>query len=93
MDVRYQLPARLPPHHLLIGDIHCHGDVGAYASATDQVDELHRDRVVLEVELGELRAADAFEVDPLPLLADPLRGVVENVLGPLHHVLAAGDRL
>lgn len=42
LDVRYQAPA-LPPRHLLIGDIHCHGDIGAYASLTDRLDEKHRD--------------------------------------------------
>jgi PRTRC genetic system protein A len=44
-DVRYQLPGQLPPHHLLVGDIHSHGDISAYASATDQADERHRDGV------------------------------------------------
>jgi len=45
LDVKYTLPKTLPPRHLLVGDIHCHGDIGAYASWTDKEDELHRDGV------------------------------------------------
>jgi hypothetical protein len=44
LDVTYQVPA-LPAHQLLVGDIHCHGDLGAYSSYTDQKDEIYRDGV------------------------------------------------
>ncbi len=43
LDVRYKVPAPLPARHLLVGDIHCHGDIGAYASMTDRLDERYRD--------------------------------------------------
>ena len=43
MNVRYQTPLDVPPHELLVGDIHSHGDLSAYASHMDQHDELHRD--------------------------------------------------
>ena len=45
LDVRYTVPVAPPPRHLLVGDIHCHGDLSAYASSTDQDDEEHRDGV------------------------------------------------
>ncbi len=45
MDVRYLVPQVLPPRHLLVADIHCHGDFGAYASHTDKDDEQYRDGV------------------------------------------------
>jgi hypothetical protein len=41
MDVKYTIPL-LQPHQLLIGDIHCHVDGGAYASGMDTDDETHR---------------------------------------------------
>jgi PRTRC genetic system protein A len=41
MDVKYTIPL-LQPHQLLIGDIHCHVDGGAYASGMDNDDEIHR---------------------------------------------------
>lgn len=43
MNVRYQTPVDVPPHELLVGDIHSHGDLSAYASHMDQSDEIHRD--------------------------------------------------
>ena len=42
MDVRYKVPP-LPPRHLLVGDLHCHGNMAAFASATDRDDERYRD--------------------------------------------------
>lgn len=45
LDVGYEIPLGVPVHQLLVGDIHCHGDIGAYASYTDKQDELHRDGV------------------------------------------------
>src|SRR5262249_34017864 len=42
-DVRYMVPMPLPARHLLVGDIHCHGNLAAYSSYTDQADELYRD--------------------------------------------------
>jgi hypothetical protein len=45
LDVKYTLPKSLSPQHLLVGDIHSHGDVGPYASWTDKEDELYRDGV------------------------------------------------
>lgn len=44
LDVRYQVPI-LPRRHLLVGDIHCHGNLAAFASATDRDDERYRDGV------------------------------------------------
>jgi PRTRC genetic system protein A len=41
IELEYEVPA-LPPHLLLIGDIHSHVDYAAYASGTDQLDEKHR---------------------------------------------------
>lgn len=43
-DVRYTVPL-LPPRHLLVGDIHCHGNMAAFASSTDRADERYRDGV------------------------------------------------
>jgi hypothetical protein len=45
LDVKYTLPKSMPARHLLVGDIHCHGDVGAYASWTDKEDEQYRDGI------------------------------------------------
>jgi hypothetical protein len=45
LDVRYALPVPPPAGHLLVGDIHCHGNLGAFASATDRQDERYRDGV------------------------------------------------
>jgi hypothetical protein len=44
LDVRYTVPP-LPARHLLVGDVHCHGNSAAYASATDRDDERYRDGV------------------------------------------------
>jgi hypothetical protein len=41
MDLRYEVPP-LPPHLLVIGDIHSHVDGAAYASWTDKADEAYR---------------------------------------------------
>ena len=41
MDLYYEVPP-LPPHVLLIGDIHSHVDGPAYASWTDRADEAYR---------------------------------------------------
>ncbi len=41
VEVRYEIP-HLPPDLMLIGDIHSHVDMSAYASAMDKDDELHR---------------------------------------------------
>src|SRR5262245_26966640 len=43
-DVRYTVPL-LAARHLLVGDVHCHGNMAAYASATDRDDERYRDGV------------------------------------------------
>ena len=40
LEVEYELP-QLPPHLVLIGDIHSHVDGSAYASCTDRSDEIH----------------------------------------------------
>jgi hypothetical protein len=45
IDVAYKVPAVLPPRHLLVGDVHCHGNMAAYASGTDREDERYRDGV------------------------------------------------
>jgi hypothetical protein len=44
LDVRYQVPM-LPPRHLLVGDIHCHGNMAAFSSSTDRADERYRDGI------------------------------------------------
>jgi hypothetical protein len=43
-DVRYTVPP-LPAGHLLVGDIHCHGNMAAFSSATDRADERYRDGI------------------------------------------------
>ncbi len=45
MDVAYDVPADLPPKHIIAMSIHCHGDHGAYSSWTDEADEVYRDGV------------------------------------------------
>jgi hypothetical protein len=45
MDVTYELPISMPRDHLLVADIHCHCDFGAYTSFTDAKDETFRDGV------------------------------------------------
>jgi len=42
VGLHYDMPAQLPPHVLLLGDIHCHVDLPAFASGTDMEDEIHR---------------------------------------------------
>jgi hypothetical protein len=44
-DVRYAIPVPLPDRHLLVGDIHCHGNMAAFASLTDADDERYRDGI------------------------------------------------
>jgi hypothetical protein len=44
-DVAYQVPVALPKTHLLVGDIHSHADLSAYASQQDRADEFYRDGV------------------------------------------------
>jgi hypothetical protein len=41
LSLEYQVPT-LPPHQSLIGDIHSHVDMPAFASGMDKEDELHR---------------------------------------------------
>jgi hypothetical protein len=43
-DVRYAVPVP-PPRHLLVGDLHCHANMAAFASGTDRLDEVYRDGV------------------------------------------------
>jgi hypothetical protein len=43
-DVRYTVPP-LSPRQLLVGDIHCHGNLAAFTSLTDADDERYRDGV------------------------------------------------
>lgn len=45
LDVRYTVPTGLPSRHLLVGDVHCHGNMAAYSSGTDREDEVYRDGV------------------------------------------------
>ncbi len=62
MNVRYQTPLDVPPHELLVGDIHSHGDLSAYASHMDQHDEVHRDG--LHAVVGHVdRERPEFHVD------------------------------
>ncbi len=48
MDLDYLVPP-LPPHLVLLGDIHSHVDGAAYASAIDPSDEAHRPGIHLVV--------------------------------------------
>jgi hypothetical protein len=43
-DVRYAVPP-LPAGHLLVGDIHSHGNMAAFSSVTDRADERYRDGI------------------------------------------------
>jgi len=42
IGVEYDMPANLPSHVTILGDIHSHVDGAAYASHTDRDDETHR---------------------------------------------------
>jgi hypothetical protein len=42
IGVTYEVPASLPPHLTLVGDIHSHVDGSAYTSHIDRDDEAHR---------------------------------------------------
>ena len=55
--------------------------------------QLRHDRIVLGEHFRHLRAFHLFNFDVFPFLANALRGVIEQFLGPLHLVLAPGDRL
>ncbi|MHC4942564.1 MAG: hypothetical protein ACYTG7_06030 [Planctomycetota bacterium] len=54
MDVNYKLPMPLPKRCLLLGDIHSHGNLDAYASFTDKYDEVYRDGIHIVV--GHIRS-------------------------------------
>ncbi len=60
-DVSYRVGA-LPPGQLLVGDIHSHGNMSAFASWTDETDERHRDGVHAVVGLIENEPPD-FHVE------------------------------
>ena len=45
LDVRYEIPARLPPNCILAASMHSHADGEAYSSWTDRNDENYRDGV------------------------------------------------
>jgi hypothetical protein len=45
LDVTYGVPGPLPRNHLLVGDIHSHGNHSAYSSYTDRSDEIYRDGI------------------------------------------------
>lgn len=45
LDVTFQHPLDVPPHEWLVGDIHSHGDLGAYASQQDREDERYQDGI------------------------------------------------
>ncbi len=62
LDVTYELPIPMPRDHLLIADIHCHCDFGAYTSFTDEHDEKYRDGVHAVVGHIEREAPD-FHVE------------------------------
>jgi hypothetical protein len=53
VEVHYEVPT-LPPHLLLVGDIHSHVDGAAYASFTDRADEAYRPG--LHVVVGRISA-------------------------------------
>ncbi len=42
-DIEYTDPLEIPSGLVVFGDAHSHGDLGAYASAVDKEDELHKD--------------------------------------------------
>jgi PRTRC genetic system protein A len=48
IEVHYEVPP-LPPHLVLMGDIHCHVDEAAFASHMDKRDETHRPGVHIVV--------------------------------------------
>jgi hypothetical protein len=48
MEMKYEVP-ELPPHLILLGDIHSHVDFEAYTSFTDERDEVHRHGIHLVV--------------------------------------------
>ena len=52
LDLYYEIPP-LPPHQMLIGDIHSHVDGPAYASGTDKADEAYRPG--LHIVVGRIR--------------------------------------
>jgi hypothetical protein len=43
-DVSYMVPV-LPAQHLLVGDLHSHGNLSAFSSGTDRADEVFRDGI------------------------------------------------
>lgn len=45
LDVTFKHPLDVPPHEWLVGDIHSHGDIGAYASQKDRDDERYQDGI------------------------------------------------
>lgn len=77
MDVKYEIPV-LPPHLMMIGDIHCHVDMSAYSSYTDQDDEMHRpgihiivghiDQKVPQFHCEAVVDGERFKVDDLDLV-------------------------
>lgn len=61
MEVKYEIPI-LPPHQVLIGDIHSHVNMSAYSSMTDQDDEKHG--AGLHIIVGEInREPPQFHCD------------------------------
>jgi hypothetical protein len=74
IEVHYETP-KLPPHLMLIGDLHSHVDGPAYASATDREDELHRPG--LHVVVGRLMSREPPEFH-LELTVDGVRFKVKD---------------
>lgn len=52
-SVAYKMPPQSMSHMLLVGDVHSHGNLGAYSSCTDVDDEIYRDGV--HVVIGHIK--------------------------------------
>lgn len=60
MDVKYEMPT-LTPDQVYMGDIHCHVDMSAFASGTDESDEVHRPGIHIIV--GHIYTQPTFYCD------------------------------
>jgi hypothetical protein len=80
VGLHYEVPRWVPPTWLLVGDVHSHGELAAFASSTDQEDEHHYPG--LHIVVGEIqREPPSFHVEAVvderrfPLtLADVVEG-------------------
>jgi len=62
VGLHYEIPRWVPPTWLLVGDVHSHAQLAAYASSTDQDDEHHYPG--LHIVVGEIhREPPSFHVE------------------------------